>query len=142
MREIKFRAWWKEAKLMVAIKAIRDNGSIEFFVPVSSGEKKWDELEVLDEREQYELLQYTGLKDKNGKEIYEGDILQRTSYARGVVRFLSDVAQFSCVGIDEAEHEHPIDVYGFNEVHNNCFEEDIEVIGNIYENPELLSNQP
>ena len=56
MREIRFRAWYKSDALMI------DNESFGGSIPFSNTN--------------YILMQYTGLKDKNGKEIYEGDILQ------------------------------------------------------------------
>jgi len=71
------------------------------------------------------IMQYTGLEDKNGKEIYEGDIVQR-----GVVLFSNGKFQGyyyeSNGGIAESWED---DLYK---------EKDIEVLGNIYENPELM----
>jgi uncharacterized phage protein (TIGR01671 family) len=75
-----------------------------------------------------ELMQFTGLLDKNGKEIYEGDILENMNWRewnykngekhRVVVKWTSG-KKFSGFGIGEDTH--------------------YEIIGNIYENPELLS---
>lgn len=79
------------------------------------------------------LMQFTGLKDKNGKEIYEGDLLycKKTSEMfPDEDRWISDVryseASFTYRGDDPLEE-------------NECLEE-MEVIGNIYENPELLTD--
>lgn len=131
MREIKFRAWWKEAKIMVEVKCLRDNGSIEFFVPVSSGEKKWNELEVLDEPEQYELMQFTGLKDKNGKEIYEGDVVRAKGDVVGSIVFFNGAFMWT----DGACHWQMVD-WQIEKTAKKC--EWAEIIGNRFENPELL----
>jgi len=127
MREIKFRAWAKKDKIMVE--------DIEL--------GKFDDGYVLDAVDckndtyidDFEWMQYTGLKDKKGKEIYEGDICKFNCDWdgrdwKGVVgqvmfyesRFeLTDKNGDSYVGLGR--------IYGpFN----------IEIIGNIYENPELV----
>jgi uncharacterized phage protein (TIGR01671 family) len=80
------------------------------------------------------FMQYTGLKDKNGKEIYDGDILRL---------ILIDYA-------DIPEDIFPIRSEDFHEsvcylrqiISSNSEADSIEIIGNIYENPELLEGDP
>ena len=120
MREIKFRAWDKHTKRMWqwdehnAFSTGR--GSI----------KEWFTDQDLC------IMQFTGLKDKNGKEVYEGDVI--TCYA--VQRETHDAIE---------KHEKIEVKYSdgyFYPFGYNCgwrsYVDDIEVIGNIYENPELL----
>jgi len=110
MRELKFRAYNKQLK------------KILFLDPV-----QWP-LQVLLEEEYWIVLQYTGLKDMNGKEIYEGDIVKYTSYSSTTGE--KEINVFSVTWND--------DVTGFM----FCFGgEKREVIGNIYENPELLESK-
>src|SRR5699024_4737643 len=82
------------------------------------------------------LMQYTGLKDKNGTEIYEGDILS-TDLDRPylIVEFRNGAFMFQC-------HDNGKDYYDFMATtgENSNFTKYHEVIGNIYENPELLSD--
>ena len=93
--------------------------------------------------------QYTGLKDKNGKEIYEGDIVTGTDYPFidegkqnyvGIVVFYDDVASFGyvykCVRKDKRGISNGIN--NEFEANENLICDDLEVIGNIYDNPELL----
>ena len=79
------------------------------------------------------IMQYTGLKDKNGKEIYEGDICETVTYS-GKPFGTIDVVKFSggafkLTDIEDALLPIPLDDSDIQSV---------EVIGNIYENPELL----
>lgn len=115
MRELKFRAWFPK-------KGYADVVSVY-------GDGSWDaDFEYNDHDEcgfgdtdGGVLMQYTGVKDKNGKEIYEGDVL-KTLDENIIVEYEEDFAGFNiCFGI----HECTILSY------------DIEVIGNVYENPEL-----
>lgn len=117
MREIKFRLFNKRKKVMM----------------------QWDEakripkLKVLDDNEENKnfssWMQYTGLKDKNGKEIYEGDIVRVSGHP-----FQSSI---------EIDGNYEV---GYNEAMDLCcgslylfkMRRWAEVIGNIYETPELL----
>jgi len=106
-REIKFRAWDKE-KGMLNYRGIFNTPN--FF-------------------DNSNLMQYTGLKDKNGRDVYEGDILELNNLLFGKVEF-----KFGCyrVYIKDAQ----VFILGIDIAQNN-----IEIIGNIYENPKLLTNK-
>ena len=128
MREIKFRAWLKEERKMVNVETL--------FIGINRlcfGNSKTEDLFFRD-FEEVELMQYTGLKDKNGKEIYEGDIIKyKFPYDRRLkhispVKFLETEASF---GIKD-RYGNEISLYTISA--NNYF----EVIGNIYENKNLL----
>ena len=128
MREIKFRCWSKERK---GIGIITKINFLTNECDYSLGKKKgntdfgWTSLDNVI------LMQYTGLKDKNGKEIYEGDIIRNTKKDDEyeylfVVEFTCDAYCGYCIkGKDESYT-----------VYNRW--EDLEVIGNIYENSELI----
>ena len=132
-REIKFRAWLKEEKKMVNVETIDfSEKSIQYL----------EKNEIIDAYllrttflEDVELMQYTGLDDKNGIEIYEGDILKyKFPYDRrlkhvSLVKFIETEASFGLKDI----YGNEIPLYRITA--NNYF----EVVGNIYENPKLLN---
>lgn len=130
----KFRAWHNEFSRMMSIKNVwfQDN--------------YLEELELNDEimndyitayPDEIELMQSTGLKDKNGKEIFEGDILT-DGHTLGVLRNHQTLGFYM---VDEKGKENflsdTVDIEGFEEA-KEFMKNSIETIGNIYENPELL----
>ena len=112
MRKIKFRAWIKEDKEMVEVYNIN-------FVESTINDNLFGFDDVI-------LMQYTGLKDKNGKEIYEGDIVKNVING-SILR-----VEFGTWGITFINGE------GQSVFPKNNGKLELEVIGNIYENPELL----
>jgi uncharacterized phage protein (TIGR01671 family) len=117
-RQIKFRAWNPDDKRIEypLVFAICSNGKLQPLIKCSDGNRAYKD---------YPIMQYTGLTDKNGKEIYEGDIVQR-----GVITFSRGKFQgtyFDSNGDFAEDWEDDL-----------CQEKDIEVIGNVFENPELL----
>ncbi len=138
-RSIKFRAWIKDYGMMVRVKNLHLSGGIEFLVPVrgngSEAGKYWLERDSCDEESEYETMQFTGLADKNGTEIYEGDIVEYQG--RRNARFKVDMAEtdFIVPLSDEASDiEMPPDRFHQRSSY-------FEVIGNIYDNADLLQNQ-
>ena len=124
MREIKFRAWHKEEKIIGEVLGIDILHKEIFF-----SNEDVDCYEHTDFKD-IELMQYTGLKDKNNKEIYEGDIVKlRSNHGIGVIKYYDEWGAF----VVEYIKPRPLAVLGMN-----YYKEDIEVLGNIYENPELI----
>lgn len=119
MRDIKFRAWDKNKKAFVDPKNLL-HGSIW-----GDGEKNSAQLTYSSD---VYLMQYTGLKDKNGKEIYEGDIVMRhEKFCLGricQVVFQMGSFELHCSAIGAFNMEHSTEI--------------MEIIGNIYQNPELI----
>lgn len=127
MRKIKFRAWHKEKKIMGEVLGIDILHKEIFF-----SNEDVDCYEHVDFKN-IELMQYTELKDKNNKEIYEGDIVKlRANHGIGVVKYYDEWGAF----IVEYIKPRPLAVLGMN-----YYKEDIEILGNIYENPELLGDK-
>jgi uncharacterized phage protein (TIGR01671 family) len=131
MREIKFRAWDKDNFKMLTYED--DGNDVGFFI--DSLNKTISVIGLEDERRtdiSVELMQYTGLKDKNDKEIYEGDIIALPN-DKPFKDFIC-IVQFNDGCFDIVNKERGFRDYLKCWVCNNV----AEVIGNIYENPELL----
>ena len=121
MRKIKFRAWHKEKKIMGEVLGIDILHKEIFF-----SNEDVDCYEHTDFKD-VELMQYTELKDEYGDEIYEGDIVTLHN-SRYKVIFKTEGARF-VLRNDEFELE-------ITFINNN--NERMEIVGNIYENSELL----
>jgi uncharacterized phage protein (TIGR01671 family) len=132
MRDIKFRAWYQEAPIPTDFDRMfwseSDYGSLEEFF------KEWEIASKNNETHKAVLMQYTDLKDKNGVEIYEGDVvIERPGAHPSVVEFLNGSFQavhshYDLSGNKTGEYKQ---VIGF-------LTTPVTVIGNIYENPDLI----
>lgn len=139
-RDIKFRVWDKTSNRMLYHD---DFERVELdtknkVVTLIADEESDNSHEVLDYEDgiEAEILQYTGLKDKNGKEIYEGDILERHEY--WPIRIEYDKGCFMVRDLDKVRYNNLIlnvPICNFESIN------DWKVIGNIYENPELLEGE-
>ncbi len=123
MREIKFRAWDKEKKDMYYSDFRLDwNGKV-FWWKSEVGYEDWRHSDVV------VLMQYTGLKDKSGKEIYEGDIVENGDYI-GAVVWVNGEGRFILQSFTDGSGAMIKGVKTYSPIEG-------EIIGNIYENPEL-----
>lgn len=129
----RFRAWLKNDKKMIDVDEIHfDNGQLDFI---------GDAITFMRDADEIELMQSTGLFDKNGQEIFEGDIIDTTDYEGGLssvghpfVKVECDKYGFVVTGdfpgspITLKEFEHGRKFAGV----------EVTIAGNIYENPDLL----
>ena len=163
MRELKFRAWDKRYKRMSQPFGVGGDISCLVYFPEKNGKLDSVLIEVVAcEKERFVIMQYTNLKDKNGKEIYEGDIVKisipiDTSKNENI----ECVDLIASVVFDEEQGLFNIDEQSVNDetfelLHKKssyfyaCLATassfltafpDIEVIGNIYQNPEILGGE-
>ena len=149
MREIKYKAYIKESKAIFDvlvidcyIKEVRCVTGGQYECP-TSGQIMTDFDFPVFAMNEVVLMQYTGLKDKNGKEIYEGDILETDEcileVAWGEYEWLLN-GKAKNPDHDEVDYWQE-GVMHLREIDQNYGEDkDERVIGNIYENPELIKN--
>ena len=131
MREIKFRTWDKRYNEM-----IYDAHKTYDYGCCNTGSTHHQSFDCILEDENCEVMQYIGLKDKNGKEIYEGDILS-INVAGVVTKKTKVVYENGIFGVYWRVWNSPYkEINSFNSFCNTEF----EVIGNIFENPELLGD--
>ena len=123
MRDIKFRAYNPRDKKMHC-----DITGFEFFGDGNMSGVFIDGIFFL--IEEVELMQYTGLKDKNGKEIYEGDIIliDKENQIKGQVKYSEKYAGFIITNTNSIA----------DEAENLSDYIEVEILGNIYDNPDLL----
>ena len=144
-RQIKFRAWNKQKGIM---NYDNEDGTEDYWDGVYTSEigmvnrllnipDKDNHYSIRSFRHKYEVMQYTGLRDKNGVEIFEGGILS-TDLDRPylIVEFRNGAFMFQC-------HDNGKDYYDFMTTadDNSNFTKYHEVIGNIYEHPHLLKER-
>ena len=125
-RELRFRAWDGRRMLLMG-----NGGDCDF-------EMAGGEIYVCGEfnfkKQDYPLMQYTGLKDKNGVGVYEGDLLINSRGRISEVVWHEFSASFDTNFVRDTKPE----IASSMGLQNNMWKNSAEVIGNIHENPELL----
>jgi uncharacterized phage protein (TIGR01671 family) len=122
MRKIKFRVWTYEDKEIIPWEDVKK-------IPLYNI--------IEDVNESYQLLQYTGVEDKNRKEIYEGDIVKYKGGSH-IVSFHRGAWILKKVG--KLSFHFLLELFGLERKDNMYFNDLVEVIGNLYDNPELLED--
>ena len=130
MNNLKFRVWDKKLQITGTVSNIDfEYEEVTFYIDDE------EELETCQPFEDVVLMQSTGLFDKNGVEIFEEDIVQ---YLDGEYSFVG-VVEYSAFGIFAKDK---YDNYNFEDfADENTKKADVVVIGNVYENKELIQNE-
>ena len=119
----KYRAWLKNDKEMIDVDEIHlDRGELDFIGDAITFMRKADEIE---------LMKSTGLKDKKGQEIFEKDIVDYKG-RKAIIKWHGSYASFIYIFVDELQKR----VADWKPLYLSYYR--FEVVGNIYENPELL----
>ena len=138
MREFKFRVWDLEKKFY-----LNQDDEFHFYEPVCGWQCPIPLCECLRDKKRYVVQQYTGLTDSKGNHIYEGDIIKEHHFEDW-----GDKIGYEYIGIVVyKEYSDDILYAGYKTIpaknqntkfRGNAIQSDCEVIGNIFENPELL----
>ena len=133
MRPVKFRAWDKYEKWMVydILNAYDGMWSYKNSDEINDHYGYVSSIQSFMDEEEFEIMQYTGLLDKNGVEVYFNDIVEDEYGHRYEVVFEGDCLR--CNGIRR--------IRGGHKPKNRWFGRGLKIIGNRYENPELLEEQ-
>ena len=143
-REIKFRAWHKDLKKMFKIGQITFEKGTWNFEPT---DRDFIGMSI-PFQPSFVLMQYTGLHDKNGKEIYEGDIIE-FSYDVFTENFDTKVGRGTIEFIDGAFYIKPFEIEGkkIKDIDNEEWfllytvnTDTLKVIGNVFENGDILND--
>jgi len=125
MKGSKFRAWNVREKRMYYATPYRGY--------IKSNDSWWeiyngDDVVVASSAHDDKLMQYTELKDINEAEVYEGDIVKHNGNMKSLIKFIEEEAGFKLIN----------KTLGMMHISKEYFERYEEIVGNIYENPELL----
>ena len=129
----KFRAWDKQLKIMRNVKYIDfENQELKIYADEYYEDGYIPNLDIVRNFDEFEIMQSTGLKDKSGKEIFEGDIVKNiNTESKG--RVIWDIHNTGWHYSVKKKANSLFDTYTlFRSKHN------LEVIGNVHDNPELL----
>lgn len=118
-REIKFRAWTGEE---IINRGLHDRNWYNWNNKLVKGTHPNDKREL-------KVMQFTGLKDKNGKEIYEGDLLKCNGVTYKLIKHVSGAYELYEI-LEDVTSCTPYFLFKQHEI--------LEVVGNIYENPNLI----
>lgn len=142
----KYKCWDKKRKQWLTEFQIMPNGAVRYKLPANESPDRleWQEVDGVI------LVEFTGLHDKHGTEIYEGDILKYFGRARPAPEYRAFVDQGMNIFVVEyhlnrfvgipVRYINEAEYCGGSELEDWLMSEDRFVIGNIYENPELLQS--
>lgn len=138
MREIKFRAWDKQEKIILPVHSMyfNDEGSCAVVSMIIENPDLKYETSLVREFDNVELMQSTGLNDKNGNPIYEGDIVDTSK-----IGFEKKYQKATVVYYTYGYH---LEIVGQDGLLQELFGEDwskLEVLGNKFQHPHLLDKE-